>query len=92
MIDMGGNVQIYKAKLVVKSYKKKKKKDWLWWNLLVGRYVQVHKNFTCYSCIPWLRDLINGCQNHIMKWEYSQRYVYDTTWRFKKFTNKVCKL
>jgi hypothetical protein len=25
MIDMGGNVQIYKAKLVVKSYKKKKK-------------------------------------------------------------------
>jgi len=26
MIDMGGNVQIYKAKLVVKSYKKKKNK------------------------------------------------------------------
>jgi hypothetical protein len=43
--------------------------------------VQAYKDFCCYSCIPWLWDLTNGCQNWIPEWKSSRKYVNDITWR-----------
>jgi hypothetical protein len=50
---MDDDVKIYKFMLVVKGYKQRQI-DWLWWNLLVGNYVKIHKDFICYSYISWL--------------------------------------